>query len=125
LNAATRERISLQLMLKRTATYLLAIAVFLGMTLQVIPLASAMTSQSAMSMAGMDMSDCDHPAAPCKGITPDCIDSMGCLMTVALPATQLSAPVPFKWDAVSYGFAVANFAGMTLRPELSPPILRA
>jgi len=45
----------------------------LTMTLQTVPHASGMPSETTMSMAGMDMSGCDRPATPCKGLTPTCI----------------------------------------------------
>ena len=112
-------------MLKRVATYLLSLAVVLTMTLQVVRPASGMPSDPAMSMAGMDMSNCDHPAVPCKGMTPACIDSMGCVTIIGLPTIPLTAATPFEWGVLSYtAFGVA-LIGRTIRPELFPPILRA
>ena len=110
-------------MLKRIATYLLSFAVVLVMTLQVIPHAPAMASD--LSMAGMDMSNCDHPAAPCKGMTPACIDNMGCATIIGLPTAPLSAATPFEWGVLSYAVFDVALAGRTIRPELFPPILRA
>ena len=112
-------------MLKRIATCLLSLAVIVTMTLQVIPHAPAMPLDSPTSMAGMDMSNCEHRAAPCKGITPACIDSMGCVTIIGLPTTPLSASVPFKWGVLSYTVFDVALAGRTIRPELFPPILRA
>jgi hypothetical protein len=113
-------------MLKRTATYLLALTIALAATLQVIASASVSADQPAMPMATMDMSgDCDNPAPPCKGMTPACIVSMGCLMIVAVPAAPLAASVPFKWGTVSYASSVAPLDGVSIEPELFPPILRA
>src|SRR6267154_2427895 len=94
-------------MLKRIAIYLLSLAVVLTMTLQTVPHASGMPPDPAMSMAGMDMSNCDHPAAPCKGapckgMTPACNDSMGCVTIIGLPTVPLAAATPFKWGVFSY-----------------------
>ena len=112
-------------MLKRIATFLLAFGVVLATTLQVIPRASV-TAPHATISATMDMAgDCNNPASPCKGLTPACIDSMGCLMTAALPAAPLSASVPVQWAEASYAPATAVLAGVTPDPELFPPILRA
>ncbi len=115
-------------MIKRFATYLIGFAVILAMTLQSpAPRASVMQSQSEMSMAdmdmsGMDMSHCQHPGGPCKGMTPACIDSMGCVVAVAIPTTTFVTPAPFEWGGVNYiAFSIA-MAERTIRPELSPPI---
>jgi hypothetical protein len=112
-------------MLKRIASYLLSLAVIVTMTLQMVPHAFAMPSDSEMSMAGMDMSDCDHPATPCKGLTPTCIDSMGCVTIIFLPTIPLAAATPFEWGILSYTAFDVALAGRTIRPELFPPILRA
>jgi len=112
-------------MVHRIATYLLSLAVILTMTLQTIPHASGMPSDPAMSMAGMDMGNCDHPAAPCKGMTPACIDGMGCVTLIGLPTIPLAAATPFEWDVVSYTIFDVALAGRTVPPELFPPILRA
>jgi hypothetical protein len=112
-------------MLKLIAHSLLSFVFVLVMTMQLVPHAAAMPSDMSMSMDGMDMGNCDHPGTPCKGITPACIDSMGCATIVALPATLLLTSAPLYWDVLSYGFADVAMNGRTIRPELFPPILRA
>jgi hypothetical protein len=112
-------------MLKRIATYLLSLAVILTMTLQTVPHGSGMPSESTMSMAGMDMGNCDRPTAPCKGMTPACIDSMGCVTIIGLPTIPLAAATPFEWGVLSYTTFDVALAGRTIRPEIFPPILRA
>jgi hypothetical protein len=116
-------------MLKRIATYVLSLAVVLTMTLQTVPHASGMLSEllsePAMSTAVMGMNDCDHPAAPCTGMTPACIDSMGCVTVIGLPTIPLSAATPFDWGVPSYTAFDVALAGRTIRPEIFPPILRA
>ncbi len=115
-------------MIKQLATYLMAFAVIFAMTLQSpAPRASMMQSQSEtsmpdMDMSGMDMSHCQHPGGPCKGMTPACIDSMGCVVAVAIPTATFSAPAPFEWGGVSYVSFNVAMADRTIRPELSPPI---
>ncbi len=112
-------------MWKRIATHLLSLAVILTMTLQAVPHASGMPSESTMSMAGMDMTNCDHPAAPRKGMSPACIDSIGCVTIIGLPTIPLAAATPFEWGVLSYTAFDVALAGRTIRPELFPPILRA
>jgi hypothetical protein len=112
-------------MLKLIAHSLLSFVFVVVMTMQVVPHATAMPSDTSMSMDGMDMSNCDHPGAPCKGMTPACIDSMGCATIAALPATPLLTSAPLHWDVLSYSFVDVAMNGRTIRPELFPPILRA
>lgn len=113
-------------MLKRLAIYLLAFAVVLGVTLQVAGAALAAAGLPATEMTAMDMGgDCDQPAGPCNGLTPDCIDSMGCLSNLAAPVAPLAVSAPFKWSAVSYFSSNAMQAGVSIKPEHSPPILNA
>jgi hypothetical protein len=112
-------------MLKLIVHSLLSFAFILVMTVQAVSHASAMPSDQSMSMDGMDMSQCDHPAAPCKGMTPGCIDSMGCVAIVALPTMPLLTSAPLHWDVLSYRVVDVAMNGRTIRPELFPPILRA
>jgi hypothetical protein len=113
-------------MLKLIAHSLLSFIFVLVMMMQVVPHATAaMPSDTSMSMDGMDMSNCDHSGAPCKGMTPACIDSMGCATIAALPTTPLLTSAPLHWAVLSYGFVDVAMNGRTIRPELFPPILRA
>ncbi len=72
-------------------------------------------------MSGMDMSHCEHPGGPCKGMTPACIDSMGCI--VAIPTATFITPASFEWRGISYASFNVAMADRTIRPELFPPIL--
>ncbi len=113
-------------MLKRVTIYLLALAVVIGVTLQISGAALAAAGLPAMEMAAMDMGgDCDQPAGPCNGMTPDCIGSMGCVINTAAPVAPLAVSVPFKWSAVSYFSSNATTTGVSIKPEHSPPILNA
>lgn len=114
-------------MLKRVTTYFLAFAVIFGVTLQITGSASAAAGNPVMEMTAMDMgsSDCDQPAAPCPGMTPDCIDSMGCLVNAAAQVAPLTASVPRQWGAVSYSSLNATPNGVSIKPEHSPPIPHA
>ncbi len=113
-------------MLKRVTIYFLAFAVIFGVTLQIAGSASAAAGRPAMEMTAMDMGgNCDQPAAPCPGMTPDCIDSMGCLVNAAAPVAPLMASVPLQWGAVSYFSLNATPDGVSIKPEHSPPIAHA
>ncbi len=112
--------------LKRATIYFLAFAIITGLTLQIAGSALAAAGQPAMFMAAMDMgTGCDQPVAPCKGMTPDCIDSMGYLINAAALVAPLAASVPFQWAAVSYFSLYAIPTGVSIKPEHSPPIPHA
>jgi len=110
-------------MLKRIAIYVLALAVVVGTMVPTIPRADAMSAQPDMRVAGM--ADGQQPMTPCKDLTPTCIDSMGCVINLAVPVTPPPTPVSVRWAAVSYSSTVTPLAGVSTEPELSPPILRA
>jgi len=113
-------------MLKRIAIYVLALAVVVGTMVQTIPHADAMSAQPDVPLADMaGMADGQQPMTPCKGLTPTCIDSMGCVINLAVPVKPPPTPVSVRWAAVSYSSTVTPLAGVSTEPELSPPILRA
>jgi hypothetical protein len=127
-------------MLKRLATLLLAVAVIVSMTMQVIPRASAMPwmsgmdagqSTSDMSAADdMNMADCMKAGhanqVPCKGMTPECIDLMGCVVATGVPVSPpASAATSLRWVRVTYMLARQTLRGGSVEPEIFPPILSA
>lgn len=113
-------------MLKRLATYILALAVILGVTLQIAGSALAAAGPAAVEMPATDMGgDCNQPAPPCNGMTLDCIDSMGCIINTTAPVAPLAVSEPLLWSSVSYFSLYATQAGVSLKPEHSPPIVDA
>lgn len=114
-------------MLKRAATCFLALAVILGVTLQIAGSALAAAGPPAMEMPAMaDMGgDCNQPTSPCNGLTPDCVDSMGCITNTATPVAPLAVSEPLLWGPVSYFSLNATPTGVSVKPEHSPPIRNA
>jgi hypothetical protein len=108
--------------LKRLLTVCLALAFLAGVTMQLMPssLAAAPITISA-DMAG----GCDGPQAPCTGHLPNCVDHLGCVTVAALPILPASIAVPVEWTSLDYDFAPESLAGISVEPELSPPILAA
>jgi hypothetical protein len=108
--------------LKRLLTVCLALAFLVGVTAQLMPSSMAET-QSAMSaeMPG----GCDGPQAPCTGHLPNCVDHLGCVTVSALLASPTSIAVSVEWTAVSYDLVPESLAGISFKPELTPPILAA
>jgi len=71
-----------------------------------------------MSMAGAGHG---QPMAPCKGLTPDCVKQMGCVVDVALPARLASTDVTVPLSTVAYWSAWSAMAGLIHAPEPLPP----
>lgn len=108
--------------MQRLLTLFLALAFVLGVTAQLMPpsMASPQTSVSA-DMAG----GCDGPQPPCTGPMPNCLNHGGCITVSGLPAWSASVAVPLKWTSFCFSFARQALAGISVKPELLPPILAA
>ncbi len=59
---------------------------------------------------------------PCNTITPDCVKKMVCLQTAALPEGGNVYVGPVTFATVSYRVIEFLRTGLTLAPELSPPL---
>jgi hypothetical protein len=108
--------------MKRLLTITLAMAFFVGATIQLSPLSAAMADISVQTDMG---AGCDGPKPPCPNHTPNCIDHYGCLTVPALLASPTSLTIPFQWISVAYAFVATPLLGHSVKPELSPPILAA
>ena len=108
--------------LKRLLTVCLALAFLAGVTMQLMPssMAAAPITVSA-DMAG----GCAGPQPPCTGHMPNCVDHLGCVTVSALPTSPASIAVPVEWTSLDYDLASESLAGISVKPELSPPILAA
>ncbi len=82
--------------------------------------ASIEVAAPTMDCAGMTMPDGE--TMPCEGITLDCIAKMGCIAPPALtPSAELSSPT-VTYARAAYEIRRASFAGLTVSPEIFPPI---
>ena len=115
-------------MLNRLCIVLLAVAFVASATMQLMPhaIAASAGADAAVPCDMMDMKTDTAPAGapdmPCKGKIPDCADSLGCAVFVDLPARPHGAPVAVHWTKVAWSAAQPSLAGLTLEPELTPPI---
>lgn len=108
--------------LKRLLTLCLALAFVVGVTVQLLPSSMAIAQLTVSSdMAG----GCDGPQPPCTGHLPNCIDHAGCITVSALPASPALIAVPVEWASLDYDLLPGSLAGISVKPELSPPILAA
>lgn len=103
-------------------TFGLALAFLASVTGQLMP--SSMAAPQMTLTAGM-AGGCDGAKPPCTGHTPHCIDHGGCITVSALPASPTLIATPFEWTSLDYDFAPESLAGISVKPELSPPILAA
>lgn len=58
----------------------------------------------------------------CKGISLDCANQLGCIPSQALPALSTTLGSPTAYGYVAYWPPLAGRAGLSLKPDLFPPI---
>ena len=113
-------------MLKVAHRFLLVLIVFAvigGPTGHLAQSAPSMTMADTPCYMAMPMADAGHgaPMAPCKGMTPECIKQMGCVVDVALPARLADIGAVFAFSPVTYWSARSLMAGVAREPERLPP----
>ena len=108
--------------LKCLLTFGLAMAFLAGVTAQLLPAGSAGVQMPVHAdMAG----SCAGHQPPCTGHMPNCLDHGGCITVSGLPASPTTIAVPVEWTSLGYDFAPQALVGISVKPELSPPILAA
>jgi hypothetical protein len=108
--------------LKRVLTLCLALVFLVGVTAQLVPVSMAQPDMAVRDgMAG----GCAVPQPPCTGHMPNCVDHVGCVTVSALPTSPTSIAVPVEWILLDYDLALEALAGISVKPELAPPILEA
>lgn len=110
------------MVLKRFLTLGLALAFLVGVTGQLMP--SSMAAPQMTMSADMN-GGCAGHKVPCTGHMPNCLDHGGCISVSVLPPSPTSIAVPVEWTSLDYDFAPQALAGISVKPELSPPILAA
>ncbi|HEY0524440.1 MAG TPA: hypothetical protein VGD08_13690 [Stellaceae bacterium] len=115
------------LMLRWLSVLLLVLALVASTTMQLMPHAFAVPP--AGSAAPCEMMNIATPEAPtgssdmpCKGMIPVCQDSLGCAVVFDLPIPPRAAPVAVDWMQVVWTVVQSTLAGLTVEPEVSPPI---
>jgi hypothetical protein len=107
---------------KRLLTLCMALAFLVGGTAH--PMTPSMAAAHTSISAGV-AGDCDGPKPPCTGHMPNCLDHGGCITISALPASPTPIAVPVEWTSLDYDLAPQALFGISVKPELSPPILAA
>jgi len=108
--------------LKRLLTLCLALAFLVGVMVQLMPSSMAVAPITVSAdMAG----GCAGPQPPCTGHLPNCVDHLGCVTVSALPTSPTAIAAAFEWTSLGYVLMPESLAGISVKPELSPPILAA
>ena len=103
---------------------LLFAAAYIGATmLQAAPTYVANADMSGSSMNGMTHEQ-DGPGdkMPCKGMPPNCVTDIGCILLVSVPTPDLNLFTKTSWSSVIYDNASEALRGRTIKPALGPPI---
>jgi hypothetical protein len=106
--------------LKCLLTFGLALAFLAGVTAQLLP---ARTAEAQMTAHADMAGGCAGHQPPCTGHMPNCLDHGGCITVSALPASPTTIAVPVEWTSLDFALAPQALAGISVKPELSPPIL--
>jgi hypothetical protein len=104
--------------LRRFLTLCLVATFFVGATIQVLPWNAAMADTGHSDQ----MAGCTEPQAPPVKHMPNCIDHYGCLTVQALPTSPAMLAVPVQWVSVAYAIGATPLLGLSIKPELTPPI---
>jgi hypothetical protein len=108
--------------LKRLLRLGLILAFVASMTAQLVPVSMAQPDTGASADLGDDGAGSQPP---CTGHMPNCVDHVGCITISALPASPASVAAAFEWTSLRYHLPPESLAGISVKPELSPPILAA
>jgi hypothetical protein len=120
------------LVLRRLLIVLTGLSFLIGATVHaMLPAAACMdAAQPAVDDCCVKMAMNDHatPApmkqVPCKGMSLDCAKQVGCVSSPALPAPSTALWSPTAYEHVAYCSPVASRAGLSIKPDLFPPIAR-
>jgi hypothetical protein len=108
--------------LKRLLTLELMLGLVVGTVAQLVPVS---TAQPAMLVQTDMACVCPGLQPPCTGHIPNCVDHICCVTVSALPVSLVSVAVEFEWTSLYYGLTAESLSGISVEPELSPPILTA
>ena len=114
--------LAMAMVLKRLRAVCLALAFLVGLTAQLLP---PSMPEAQMTVRADMAGGCSGPQPPCTGHMPNCVDHVCCVTVSALPASLASVAAPIEWTLLYYPFAPESFSGISVKPELTPPILSA
>ena len=85
--------------------------------------AAATSADPCAEMEEMAAASDQAPAEkPCKSMSGECISKMGCALTVSLPIRAAADAAPVRYRTVAYDPFEEAHPGLSVTPELFPPI---
>jgi hypothetical protein len=119
------------MVLRRLLIVLTGLALLVGVAIPSARLMAADCGHATQTMTGdccVKMAMKDHvmsapmKQAPCKGISLDCANQVGCISSPALPAPSTALGSPTANGRVAYWSPLVSRAGLSIKPDLFPPI---
>jgi len=74
-----------------------------------------------VSASSTSASDDTKPMPPCKGLTPDCVEQMGCVSLTALPVPFPAYEPILHYSVIAYWVSFSKLDGLDRAPEPFPP----
>jgi hypothetical protein len=59
---------------------------------------------------------------PCNGMMPGCLDMLDCGLNAGLPVQAVGESQEFIWTSAVYRIGIDTHEGLTIKPDLGPPI---
>ena len=107
--------------LKRLSTLWLALALLITVSAPV----PAMMVQPDLGVRADTGGAYGGPQPPCTGHMPNCTDHLCCVTISTLPTSPALVAVALDWTSLYYPLTPGTLSGISVKPELSPPILAA
>jgi len=110
--------------LLRVIALLILTAYASAATIQLAPLAQAMSGDMTTGMAHQQEAPTDR--MPCKSTPSPCVGDLGCIFLVGLPAIPDPTLLTLTaWSMVHYRGSPHTLHGRSVKPAIGPPISRA
>jgi hypothetical protein len=106
----------------RVLTLCLAVTLIVG-----VPggLVSCGMAEAQVVMSGHTADECSATQPPCADHRSTCIDYLGCAAVPGVAASPALFAVVLEWTSPRYEPPRSTLSGISIEPELSPPILAA
>ena len=112
---------AMAVVLKRLSTLWLTLALLITVSAPV----PAMMAQPDLGVRADTGGAYGGPQPPCTGHMPNCTDHLCCVTISTLPTSPALVAVALDWTSLYYPLTPGTLSGISVKPELSPPILAA
>ncbi len=121
----------MMLVLRNLLVVLALVGLFGQSTVRAMPMQTLQPAMAAATKAQPPCAEMEDMAAasdeasaekPCTSMTGECISKMGCALTVSLPIRTAAAFAPVRYRTIAYDPFQEARSGLSVTPELFPPI---